>query len=884
MPFRAGMFVYALLFMLGILIVQQLSLLPGMAVAVLLTALLLTAILLLAVLFYTLSFKAGNHPAEASFPYRYYTLAMLCIILIYIGFIYAVIAGNVALSKRLDESLTARNILVTGLVSGIPKSSDTVQRFEFKVISFHLQGKDNLKTKTNNKSDAKLRVDEAEISNEFDSHPKKIRLSWYYGQKVNAGERWQFQLRLKPPHGFMNPGGFDYEAWLFQQGFHATGYVRKSELNKRLRIASTWSVDRLRHQLSQQLDQLADENTNATGRSSYSLVKALAIGDKSAISMQQWKVLTNTGTSHLMAISGLHIGLASLFAYVLIRRLQPESLMKRMPSQHIALIGGFLLAALYALLAGLSIPTQRAIIMLFAITVMMLFQRNTRPVDTLGFALLLVLLVDPLAVMSVGFWFSFSAVAVIFISLFSQQVLLGKKKDETCWWRKPVGIVKQWVRLQLIISVFLLPLSLYMFQQGSLVSPLANLLLIPYVSFLVVPVVLVGLIFSFISLDISQLLFSLAEILLDFIWPLLEYFSQLPFALWQRGNVSLADTVLATLSITLLFFSQDISSVIKHRLPKKSIICKFSASAFLWSFRLLLMLMFMPMFSNEQLLHEPGEFQLTVLDVGQGSSAIIRTKNHLAIFDAGAKFSDSFNAGSGVVIPYLRSQGVAQPRRLIISHGDSDHIGGAQALLDNYPDIELYGQDLESLVPAGGLNSRNIKNLPAVKHLCVQGLRWRWDGVDFVFLSPAAGADKVSVKRRNNRSCVLRVSSEAGSVLLTGDIEEKVEHKLVEKFADRLRSDVLVVPHHGSNTSSSENFISKIKPELAVISVAYKNRYGLPSNKILDRYNSMNIDVLQTADSGAITINYLHDNAGKIEPTSYRKQRSRYWHHKLDLP
>jgi len=692
----------------------------------------------------------------------------------------------------------------------------------------------------------------------------------------------------------MNPGGFDYEAWLFQHGIDATGYVRKSastaNSNLRLQAASIWSVDRLRQVISQQLDSLAETVQAAEGKNSYALLRALAVGDKSSISTQQWNTLTATGTSHLMAISGLHIGLASLFAYVLIRRLLPECLMKRLPAQHIALVCGFILAFLYALLAGLSVPTQRAIIMLSAITFMMLFRRNTRPLDTLGFALFLVLLVDPFAVMSAGFWFSFSAVAVIFISLLSHRDPAYESDDnagddEVRWWQRFVYIGRQWVRLQLIISVFLLPLSLFMFQQGSLVSPLANLLLIPYVSFLVVPIVLAGIIFNFIHLDTAQLLFSLAALMLDFIWPFLDFLAQLPFSLWVRGNLSLLDVSMATLSITLLYFSQTVSRFLYQRYLAARQADGLTSSAALWCFRLLAMLLLVPMFApadfNGQLLDKPGEFQITVLDVGQGSSAVIRTSNHLAVFDAGAKFSDKLNVGSGVVVPYLRSQGVERLNRLIISHGDADHIGGAQDLLDAYPESELYGQDIDALsINSRQIKGKNIKGFPAEKHLCVEGMRWHWDGVDFVFWSPAEKADNLPAKHRNNHSCVLRVSSALGSVLFTGDIEAKVERQLVEKYGNDLASDILIVPHHGSNTSSSNNFISAVNSKIALISVAYKNRYRLPSSKVLKRYEDMDIDVLQTADSGAITINYLADNGKNPAVMLYRRESSRYWHHR----
>ncbi len=478
----------------------------------------------------------------------------------------------------------------------------------------------------------------------------------------------------------MNPGGFDYEAWLFQHGIDATGYVRKSALNQRqpdvspaLSMATLMvPVNKIRQSLSQKIEAIAAKTmlNNHSGidyksdyksgqNSSFSLIKALAVGDKSSISNQQWRVLKNTGTSHLMAISGLHIGLAAFFAYLLIRRLVPAFVMKRIPAQHIALSGGLLVALLYAMVAGLSIPTQRAIIMLFVLSVMMLLRRNHRPVDALGFALLLVLLLDPLAVLSVGFWFSFSAVAVIFIALNSSRpgankVTTGQKKKGLYHsvWFKVSSTLKQWIRLQLLITLFLLPLSLFMFQQVSLVSPIANLVLIPYVSFLVVPVVLVAIVCVFVLPSFADVLFRLAASLLDIIWPLLSYFSALPYALWVRGDIDVIKLLLVTLAMLLLYFSRELSFYITSHLQQinfqrssqQQVIQKQTIQQrAVWILRFVACLLFFPLFIATKATFNTGEYQLTVLDVGQGSAAVIQTQNHVVVFDAGAKFSDKLD-------------------------------------------------------------------------------------------------------------------------------------------------------------------------------------------------------------------------------------------------
>ena len=860
MHYKAGMFVYALAFLLGVVFVQQLSVLPVLFLSV--------ALLLSLVVLYLLLINS-----KCYFAYKSeLTLTILFIVLIIFGILFSSTYAKQQLSYRLDEAFIAKNLIVNGFVSSIPASNENVQRFEFIVTS--------LRT---------LKVDGSRI-NEKQTHkkmPRKIRLSWYYGRPVHAGEKWQLEVRLKPPHGFMNPGGFDYEAWLFQHGIDATGYVRKSALNlpepgvpQALSISALMQpINKVRQSLSQKIETIAKSTllSDQSGidyqsdqPSSFSLIKALAIGDKSSISNQQWQVLTNTGTSHLMAISGLHIGLAAFFAYLLIRRLVPAFVMKRLPAQHIALSGGLLVALLYAMVAGLSIPTQRAIIMLSVLSVMMLLRHNHRPVDALGFALFLVLLLDPLAVLSVGFWFSFSAVAVIFITINSNRpgtndMVLEQKKKPLAHsvWFKVRSTLKQWIRLQLLITLFLLPLSLFMFQQVSLVSPVANLLLIPYVSFLVVPVVLVAIVCTFVLPGLAEVLFSLAASLLDFVWPLLSYLAALPYALWLRGDIDIIKLLLLTTAMLLLYFSRELTCLFaSHRQ-------QLNQQRSIWILRIIACLLFAPVFIPTKPTFSAGEYQLTVLDVGQGSAAVIQTKNHVAVFDAGAKFSDKLDAGSSVVLPYLRSQNIEFLDYLIISHGDADHIGGAQVILDAFPATSLIGQDIESLVTSK-------------KQACLAGAQWHWDGIDFVFLSPATAGisnnhSPAKHVKRNNQSCVLKVSSAVGSVLFTGDIEKRTEQQLLIHYGRQLDSDILIVPHHGSKTSSIAAFISAVDPEISIFSVGYKNKFKFPNNKVLARYELRGGTLLQTDKSGALSINLTRKTGLVIE--KYREKARKYWHH-----
>ncbi len=844
---RAGMFAYSLALLLGVVLLQQFSILPSRFF------LLASCVFLFLFVYFILKFLTR---CGCSITRRCLALFYILILLIYSGLLIASFVANNALSQRLDENFIGKNIIINGIISSLPVSKGESQRFEFSVEEYRL-----FDDKSNITRQEKV------------TFPKKIRLSWYHGQEVNTDERWQFEVRLKPPHGFMNPGGFDYEAWLFQHGINATGYVRKSSVNQRLQEAKKWSVNRFRQSLALRIDQL----TKASENSTFALVKALAIGDKSSISKSQWQVLTNTGTSHLMAISGLHIGLAALFANILARRLIPVSLLKYVPAQHVALVAGVIIGVLYALVAGFSIPTQRALIMLVVLTALLLLRRNHRPLDALGFALVVILLIDPLAVLSVGFWFSFSAVAVIFISVTRDERSDDEAKSnetnnvERSLFFKVKKVVNHWLRLQIIISLFLLPLSLFMFQQVSLVSPLANLFLIPYVSFFVVPVVLLGILFVFIVPVISDSLFGLAAVLLELVWPLLSALSRQEFALWEYADVDISSLLLTSLSLLLFYFSRKIS--------------RYCVSV--WKIRSLASMVFLSCFSslfiNSTTTLNQAEIKLTVLDVGQGSSAVIQTQNHVLIFDAGAKFSEKLDTGSNIIIPFLHAKKINKVDMLIVSHGDADHIGGAQSLLDEYPEIELIGQDIAALK----IGSKEQEN----KQLCFSGNEWEWDGVYFEFLSPERELNQnqrdqyniVKKKSRNNNSCVLRVSSPLGSILLTGDIENEIEQQLLQKYGAQLSSDVLIVPHHGSNTSSSMDFITMVNPKLSIISAGYNNRYHLPSNKVLKRYRHHYADlknrVLQTHSSGAISLTLKEDKTLAFQ--QFRKQSLKYWHHNV---
>ncbi|MGD9888209.1 MAG: DNA internalization-related competence protein ComEC/Rec2 [Halothiobacillaceae bacterium] len=620
--------------------------------------------------------------------------------------------------------------------------------------------------------------------------PKTLRLYWYDDAPLlRPGDIWRVTARLKRPHGWVNGVGMDYEAWLFRHGVQATGSVSSGE---RVAAAAAWSVDALRWRVREHLMVLM------AGEPSAGLVLGLVLGDRSLMSETQWEVLLASGTNHLLAISGLHVTMIAGMMWWLVawgwRRLPRLALW--MPAKVAGALAGLLAALAYSLLAGFSVPTQRTLFMLLALVLAVVVRRELVARDILGLALLLVLLWDPLSALDVGFWLSFAAVGLLIFSSSGQLV-------RPVWWRE-LGTA-QWAAF-----VGLLPLTVLLFQRGSWVSPLANLLAIPWVSLWVTPLALLGTLLSFVYAPLGEILLWLALRSLDALMWLLAQMTSVPWALWFPPTPSAWAFVLAVPGVLWLLAPRGVP------------------------LRGLALLLFLPLFLPR--LEQPaiGELWLDWLDVGQGQAVLLRTATHQMLYDAGPVNFGGRDAGDEVVLPVLRSLGLGRLDVLMLSNGDIDHAGGLRAI--------------EQGVALGGVWSggETVQGAQA----CRQGLYWAWDDVSFKVLHPGAG---FASDKDNDWSCVLKIESLAGRVILTGDIERRAELALLASGED-LRAEVLQVPHHGSKTSSDVRFLAAVNPTLAVVSAGYRNPFKHPRVDVMARYVQLGAQIVDTPSCGRIQI------------------------------
>jgi len=643
----------------------------------------------------------------------------------------------------------------------------------------------------------------------------RVKLSWYGKNHpdLQTGDAWQLQLKLKRNNGYQNLGGFDYEQWLFYKQIDATGYVRSSESNQLIEANRVNSIDRFRQKLRYSLQPFL-QPLDFGG-----VINALIIGDRSFIKDSNWAIFKATNTTHLSVISGLHIGLISGFVFLLAQFLwrRCQYCCRRIPAQVLGAYFGLLSAFLYALIAGFSIPTGRAFIMASVVFISLILRRHHNVWQLYGLALILVLANNPLSIFSVGFWLSFYVVGVI---------IYGVKQHQDKSW------LFRLLYIQLLISVATLPLIAWFFASGSLLSPVANLIAIPIFSFIITPLSLIGALLMLIGLSYpAELSFMVANQALAGLGYFLALLQQFEFNQWHYTQTQTLDLILFVLAVFIA-------------LSPKALKLRVSSVLILSS------ILFTP---YEKI--PKNRVIITILDVGQGLSQVVQTQNHTLLFDAGARYPSGFNLGESVIIPYLQAKQINTLDKVIISHADNDHIGGLIDVLQTFEAGEI-------------LTSTPDKITQQSSH-CYAGQQWRWDGVLFEILSPTQNTRL----KGNNASCVLKVSTDKFSVLLSADIEKKAEKQLIKYQKEKLNSDILISPHHGSKTSSTQAFLDAVSPSTVIVSSGFKNRFNHPAQQIVDRYKANNIKLINSNCAGQIVV----ELGDEIRINEYRKDHARYY-------
>ena len=737
-------------------------------------------------------------------------------------------------AKALVPSLEGQDIRVVGVVAAMPQVNEAGTRL-------------------------RIAVEAAQLRGEPVQLPALIDVTWYSGSFrdtedaqddalrqvpiVTAGDRWSLTARLKAPHGLRNPYGFDYELWMWEQGLQATGAVRAGPKDEPpVRMAATWQYpmeqlrQTVRDRIFARLGRTSDD-TDPSRAGIAGVVAALVTGDQRAIDRADWDVFRATGVAHLMSISGLHITLFAWLAAWCTGMLWRRStrLCLWVPAPSAALVAGVLLAAGYAVFSGWGVPAQRTVLMLATVALLQGSGRRWPWPHVWLLVCAAVVLVDPWALAQAGFWLSFVAVGV----LFATNPIANKAYKSSARGHFYALFREQWV-----VTLALTPLSLLLFGQVSVVGFVANLVAIPWVTLVVTPLALGGVVYA--------PLWSLAALSLQPLTGALQWLAQWPWAVVFLPTAPLWAGMAGVLGGALLAM----------RLP--------------WRLRLPAFVLLVPVVFWSPARPGAGDFELLAADIGQGNAVLVRTASHTLLYDAGPQFSRESDAGHRVLVPLLRALG-ERVDTLMLSHRDADHTGGAQAVLKQQPQASLTG----SIEPTHAL--QRVRPVTP----CLAGQKWEWDGVVFEVLHPLPGADAPQLRakrpprepRPNTLSCVLRIAAQGGAgatALLVGDIETPQEQALLARSAP-VKANLLLVPHHGSKTSSSRAFLEAVQPDTALVQAGYRNRFGHPAPDVLQRYRALGINVVESAHCGAANWSSKLPAAVVCERDSERH----YWQHQL---
>ncbi len=699
-----------------------------------------------------------------------------------LGFIYAAWYAHNIMQWTLPKEIENRPTPIHGFVSSLPIESNHKTQFELSTP----QG--------------------------------LIRLTWNDPtRKILVGDEWRFFAKLKRIHATQSPGSMDFEAWALQKKIRAKGSIDNHHIHEF--ISHGWyryPITLLRQQLLLKINEALPNSYTSPW------LAGLIVGERNNINPKAWQVLRNTGTNHLMVIAGLHIGIIVTIAHFLFKygvRFYPR-IMLILPKQILSAIAALMVAIYYSAQAGFSIPTQRASFMLSILVIVLYRKKLTTAWHVWSLALLLVLLLNPLSVLTDSFWLSFVTIALIIYGM------RARVRPSGWWWH--------WGRVQWVIAVGLIPLSLMFFQECSIVSVLANSIAIPWLGFFVLPFCLLAGFFLPLSTLIGGIFLKLADISLGCLWSILEWFSHLDWAIWQHAIPNVWIMILSMMAVLILLLPNGVAGR---------------------GFGIIFLL---PLLFPATPQPKPGQYWLTLLDVGQGLSVVVQTAQHVLLFDTGPNLPGGMDAGEQIVVPYLRSKNISKLDTVILSHGDNDHRGGFEAVRHALP-IDSILTSVPQLFPF------------SITKPCYAGDHWQWDGVQFTILHPS----RDNMGYGNDSSCVVMVDNGYRKVLLTADIESWAEQKILARSGDVLHADILIAPHHGSKTSSSEAFISAILPQFVAYSTGYLNRYHFPHDRAIKTYKALRVQQLDTATSG--TIEFKLDKLEMLSPIQYRMTNKHYW-------
>ncbi|NVD73476.1 DNA internalization-related competence protein ComEC/Rec2 [Duganella sp. BJB1802] len=754
-----------------------------------------------------------------------------------IGFFWAAWMAQRVLAPQLAVADEGRDFTLVGTIDNLPYSFDQGVRFNFAV--------------------------ERVLNGARNAVPPHISLAWYAGFRdqvnevgdVQPGERWQLTVRLQRPHGNANPYGFDYEVWLLEQGLRATGYVRPARDNRRLDsfVFSAGNViEHARALLRARILAALPDKPYA------GVIVALVVGDQRGIDQSDWNVFNRTGIGHLISISGLHItmvaGLFALVAFNLWRHsfFTRAQLPLLLPAQKVAALVGAAVALFYVLLAGFGVPAQRTLYMLMVVAVALWSNRIASVTQVLCSALGVVVLIDPWAVLWPGFWLSFGAVAAILYATVGRIARRparapnaahdaghapgdaeGPSRSERLWQALQAGVHTQYA-----VTFGLVPLTMLLFAQVSVVSPLANAVAIPLVSLVVTPLALAG---SMLPAPLAAPVLGLAHLLVEWLAVCLQWFSGLRYAVWSAP----------TPPFWLFYWAM--GGTIWLLAPRG------------WPVRWLGLATWIPLLAAEPSHPAPGRMTVTVFDVGQGMALLIETSRHRLLYDTGPSYAPTSNAGNRVILPYLKARGIAALDGMIVTHSDIDHSGGALTVLDGVR-VDWVLSSLPVQHPIAGAARQHLH--------CAAGQRWTWDGVRFEMLHPLPASYADAALKPNARGCTLKITAGGKAMLLAADIEAAQEAALLQRDRASLRADVLLAPHHGSGTSSTPAFLQAVHPQTAVFQMGYRNRYHHPKPEVYERYGAMHIERLRTDQTGALTLDF----GSTVEVRAYRDAHARYWY------